>query len=224
MKCSLNLTLWIAMLAGVATAQDYSIAPLDEPAPADELAAEVAQQLSLTGFVVKRGEKTTVCSIWLCKSWPAKADFKPTAELLYPFTPGELLGVVHYARRGGDFRDQQIDRGIYTLRYAQQPVDGNHVGTSPTRDFVLLLKAEDDQSPAPIDVKKLYEESAKAAESTHPCLLLMPRVEGDATEKPTLLTNEEKEWVTIRLPGTAKVGDKDTARAIEIVVVGHADE
>ena len=52
----------------------------------------------------------------------------------------------------------------------------------------------------------------------------MPRVEEDAAEKATLLTNEEKEWVTIRLPGMAKVGDKDVPRAIEIVVVGHADE
>jgi hypothetical protein len=208
----------------VATAQDYSIVPLDETAPVDELPAEIAQQLSSTGFVVKRGEKTSLCSIWLCKSWSAKADFKPTAELLYPFTPGELLGVVQYARRGGDFRDQQIDRGLYTLRYAQQPVDGNHVGTSPTRDFVLLIKVADDQSPAPIDVKKLYEESAKAAESTHPCLLLMPRIEGEATDKAVLTTNEEKDWVIVRLPGKTTVDAQEKLQSIEIVVVGHADE
>jgi hypothetical protein len=153
-----------------------------------------------------------------------KADFTATDEVLYPFEPGQLLGVVKYARRGGDFRDQEINRGVYTLRYAQQPVDGNHVGTSPTRDFLLLLKAEDDQSPAAIDVKKLYEESAKAAESTHPCLLLMPRIAGEVTDQPSLAVNDEKEWVTIRLPGKAAAGDKQSLQAIEVVVVGHADE
>jgi len=72
-------------------AADYRVEPLDEPAPADEISADIAATLATTGARVIRGTSTTFCDIWLCKQWETQADFKATSALLYPFTPGQLM-------------------------------------------------------------------------------------------------------------------------------------
>ena len=77
-------------------------------------------------------------------------------------------------------RDQDIAKGVYTLRYGQQPVDGNHEGTSPTRDFLTLVNAEKDTSAKPMELKALLKASAEAAGSSHPALFGMQKVKGDA--------------------------------------------
>ena len=98
-----NLTACLALaLAGMLSlnlnAADYQVQVLEEPAPADELSEEVAAELSPSGFRVVRGSTRTVCEIWPCKEWAVKADFTPSSELLYPFQPGQLIGVLRFRR------------------------------------------------------------------------------------------------------------------------------
>ena len=113
----------------LASAADHRVEALKEKAPAG-VAAPIAAQLSDTGVKIIRGTSRTVCEIWLTKQWDLKS-LEAKGDVNYSFTPGQLIGVINYPRKGADFRDQQIDPGVYTLRYAQQPVDGAHVGTSP---------------------------------------------------------------------------------------------
>lgn len=201
-------------------AADYRVEALNEPAPADEISAEIAATLSPTGARVIRGTSTSFCDIWLCKQWATEADFKPTSALLYPFTPGQLMGVVRYSRKGSDYRDQDIDSGVYTLRYAQQPVDGSHVGTSLTRDFLLLLRAESDESADVLDYSALAERSAEAAGSSHPALLSMQRVDEGA--KPlTMRHNEDHDWWIVGVEGKTHAGK---GLLVEFVVYGVAAE
>jgi hypothetical protein len=209
------------LCTSAAFAVDHKVAPLKEPPP-EGLSAEVAARLASNGFKVLRGENV-LCSVWLCKEWSGAADFKPTTEVLYPFQQGELIGVVKYARKGSDFRDQDISAGLYTLRYAHQPVDGNHVGTSPTRDFLLLTKAAKDTSPEPVDFKKLAKASADAAGSSHPALLSMQRVEGSDASL-GIRHNDEHDWWIVRFSGTTKGGGQGKPLAVELIVVGKAAE
>src|SRR5437868_4115268 len=95
-------------------AADLSVAELAEPAPTDDLSPEVAGQLSPTGWKVTSGPNRTVCDLWFVKSWPVKAGFKPTSSVLYPFEVGQLIGVVKFRRKAGDFRNQEIPAGLYT--------------------------------------------------------------------------------------------------------------
>ena len=108
---------------GIVNGADYRVEKLAEAAPTDDLSDELAATLADEGFRVVRGSNRTVCEIWPCKEWMVKPGFKPTSELLYPFKPGQLLGVLRFKRRGSDFREQQISRGVYTLRFGMQPVD-----------------------------------------------------------------------------------------------------
>lgn len=219
----LAITLLLLLLPAISTfAADHKVEALKEGPPGEGISPQVAATLGSSGLRVKRGT-ATLCDIWLCKEWAVPADFKPTTQVLYPFKVGQLIGIVKFARRGSDFRDQDVPSGLYTLRYAQQPVDGKHVGTSPTRDFLLLTKAADDSSPEALDYNKLAKQSAEAAGSSHPALLPLQRVEGEA-ELPAIRHDEEHDWWIIRFAGQVKAGDAAKPLVVELLVAGKAAE
>src|SRR6185369_943634 len=129
------------------------------------LAAPVAAAINMTGYRVS-GKDGVVCDIWLAKDIPLAAGFKPTLEIKYPFVPGQLMGAIRFPEKSspGDFRGQNIPAGTYTLRYGQQPNDGNHLGTSDVRDFLLACPPKLDADPKPIaNGMDLFKLSAKAS-------------------------------------------------------------
>ncbi len=203
-------------------AVDHKLEKVDEAAPKEGLSAEIAALLSPTGFKVVRGETRVVCEVWLCKEWPIK-EAKVGGEVLYPFQPGQVMGVARFPRKGSDFREQDVPAGLYTLRYGQQPVDGAHVGTSPTRDFLLLTPADKDKSPDIIaDFKALSKASAQTTGASHPAILSLQRLSDQ--EPLTIRHQEDKNWWIVRFTGKTRSGDKTTDQAVEAVLVGHAGE
>jgi hypothetical protein len=223
-RCGLVVLLAVLFAAGaqkVVLADEYSVEVIKEKAPSDGVAKEIQDQLADTGLRVKRGSEAFV-EIWPRKEWPIKADFQPTAEIKFPLQPGELIGLVRYNKKATDFRAQDIKPGVYTLRFALQPVDGNHVGTSDTRDFFLLVKASDDTSAAPLEEKNMFKLSAKAAGSTHPCMLFI-RKPGDATELPSVKHDEEADRWSVMFGGTPKGGAAGSF-PVEVNLVGVAKE
>lgn len=208
-------------------AADHKVEPITEAPPASELAPAVAELLGGSAFRVVRGESRVVCEVWMCKQWTIKGELpKVGGDVIYPLQPGQLIGVARYPRKAADFRDQDIAPGLYTIRYGQQPVDGAHVGTSPTRDFLLLLKADEDKDVAALDYKALIKKSAEAAGSNHPLLLSMQRLpESSATAAPpTIRHQEEHDWWIVRVEGQLKEGEKTRKLPVEVVFVGKASE
>ena len=164
----------------------------------------------------------TVCELWLAKKWEIDPNFKASKERLYPFQPGQLIGLVHYNRKYLDFRKQTVPSGWYTVRFELQPVDGNHEGTSITRDFLLLVNVQQDEAEKKWADKSLFKASAESIGTTHPAMLsLQPASEGNA---PTILHNTEKEFQILHLIGNGIVGEKGQATPLDFVVAGHAPE
>ncbi len=215
-----------AMIASASIAwgeEEYRIEAIAEAAPADALAEEIAAALDSGGVKVFKGASRTVAEFWFCKTWPVMEGFKATDAVAYPFAQGQLIGVVRFKNKASDFRDQEIAKGVYTLRYAQQPVDGNHVGTSATRDFLLLVAADADKSSKAADLPALVEKSAAAAESKHPAMFALKTPKGDGA-KPALAHDETADLWIATVAGKVESGGKATALPIGIVVVGHAEE
>ena len=90
-----------------AIAQDYKVEKLDQTAPED-VSPEIAALLQPTGLKFVKGESRTVCEFWFCKEWPISKEAKVSAEVNYPLTQGQVIGVARYPRKGNDFRDQDI--------------------------------------------------------------------------------------------------------------------
>jgi hypothetical protein len=220
------MTRWLAALVAVflfasaaLAADEYRVEKLEDGPPADDLSAEVVEQLSPTGYKVVDADGKPVLHIWLAKELASEADFQPTLTILYPLRSGSLVGALNFPRKGADFRGQEIARGTYTLRYGNQPQDGNHVGTFETRDFLLMLPAAADRDPKALEGDDFFVTSAEAAQSTHPAIvpMLKPADGGDA---PAMRHVEEMEWWVLRLEGAAQGGKQ----RLELVVVGTSAE
>jgi hypothetical protein len=205
-----------------ASAQDYKVEKLDQSAPAEAVSAEIAGLLQTTGLKFLKGESRTVCELWLCKEWPVKGE-KAAGEVIYPLQPGQVVGVIRFPRKTSDFRDSEIAGGTYVLRYGHQPVDGAHVGTSPTRDFLVLTPAAKDKSAGILEYKPLTTLSKEVTGATHPAILSLQRL-SDSTEPLQVRHNEEKDWWILRFMGKTNRDGKASDQAMELVLVGHAEE
>ena len=187
-----------------------------------DLPKEVAAKIDANGHAIS-AESGLLGTIWLAKDVAAKPGFKPTLSVKYPFENGQLIGVLQVAKDGSikDFRGQELKAGVYTLRYGQQPQDGNHVGTSELSDFLLALPAEKDTNPAPIGGDQLNEQSANAAGSTHPAIfsLLPPDKAGEAK----LTHNEDRDFWVLDATAQGKEKDKAVKIPLKIVVVGISE-
>lgn len=210
---SVAVALVMTVASSLAIAQDYKVEKLASGPPADKLAPEIAKLMSDSGTKVIRGESRTLAEVWTVKELEGKG--KTSDMVLYPFEPGQLLGVVRFPRKTTDFRNQEVTSGVYTLRYGQQPVDGAHVGTFPTRDFVLMLPADQDQAAATIgDYKALTKASAASAGTSHPAIY--PLLKPSEGVTPSIRHDETNDWWIVRFPVGKQV--------LEMIVVGHAAE
>jgi hypothetical protein len=223
MRVLVPVTLFAAVVAAAlpVLAADHRLEPLDETAPADAVSAEILGQLSPTGLRVVRGKSRVVCDLWLSAVWPAKSDFEASSTVIYPFEVGQLMGVARYKSKSTDFRGQSIAPGVYVIRYGLQPVDGNHVGTSEIRDFLLLTPAAEDQAVAPIEEKALFKLSAKSVGAKHPAMLCLLRPDGQTEGLPTLAHDEEHDLWSVRTAGKAAAGDTTHDVVLDVVVVGE---
>jgi hypothetical protein len=208
-------------IARSAAANDYAVAKTDAAAPTGTVAPEISALLDANGLKITKGG-APFCDIWLAKEWPIAADAKTGGEVLYPLTPGQLIGVIRYAKKASDFRDQDVPAGVYILRYAQQPIDGAHVGTSPTRDFFALLPAAKDRDPRALDYKVLVDTSKAVSGAAHPGILSLQAADGGGPA--AIREVSDKEWVILHFAGRVKHGSAAKDLPVELVIVGKAAE
>src|SRR5437660_3014225 len=116
------------------------------------------------------------CDIWLRSSVAAGKTDQPGA-VYTSLGESSLIGVITFEKATTDFRGQSIKPGSYTLRYEIHPTDGNHMGISPIRDFLVMLPVAMDPNPdAQFKFEELTKMSTKVTETTHPGILSLIRL------------------------------------------------
>lgn len=144
-----------------------------------ELSVAVASQLSTDAVRVTAGATPVTLEFWWVKSLPMKAG--TGAPSWADVEEGTLVGAVRLASDYRDIRGRVIKPGTYTLRYAIQPANGDHLGVSPFREFLLLSPAALDTDPAPRGHDGTIELSKRAIGGSHPGVWSMdPPVASDA--------------------------------------------
>jgi hypothetical protein len=207
-----------AALVTVAAAQSYKLESSTNPVP-QELASGLRDGFSDTALHVTDASGP-VCEIWLRKSVAAAAT--PDTSLGVNFgqiTQGALVGAIKFDAPGTDYRGQPMKPGVYTLRYMLQPVDGNHQGVSPYRDYLLAVPAALDSAPADIAVADLLKLSRKASGTGHPSIWSLVSADSAPATLPAIAHQDDGDlWIAYfqaPLAPPAKMG---------LVVVGHAVE
>jgi len=208
-------------------AQGYKVEVLKE-APPEALSAAIRGALGGQGYRIVDDQGKSYAEFWLRKAIPAQGKpAGPKGAILFPILQeGELLGALRFPGEGHDYRDQTIAQGMYTLRYGLQPVNGDHLGVSPYRDYALLLPAAKDTALAVIPRKPLEERSSESAGTSHPAVLMMVAApdSGQGKGEPTLVHDESKNtWgAVVPLSLVVKGASAPVLLNIQLIVVGAA--
>lgn len=205
-----------------AAGENYQVKKTQSPPPS-ELAASVKDILQQEALTVT-GPAGTVCEIWLRKSVPSAAT--PSQELGITFgqiAEGTLVGAVRFPAQVQDYRKQSIRPGVYTLRYSLAPVDGNHQGVAPQRDYLLAIPASVDSSAAQVSADQTIALSKKTAGSHPSPWSLGPPVD-DGSGLPKMVHQQEGNLWLLEFSIPVGSGASSSAVPMALVIVGHAPE
>jgi hypothetical protein len=201
--------------------EKYTMKLADAKPPA-QLKEAISALLEPSAVQVFDGKGELLCEVWFRKSTPAKAtDAQVQNGLTYrELEQTTVLGAIRFARKAKDYRDQDVPAGVYTLRLAYQPQDGDHMGTAPYTEFCLVVAADRDEKPATLEPKGLHDLSAKSLGGNHPgVFLLFPNTKPNA--KAELADQGMGHWV-IRRGLEVDVNGKKAMIGVGLTVVGKA--
>lgn len=179
--------------------------------------AALKKALEPKGYRVSTADGTVLCEIWLRSGIAnGKNDAQGAA---YTWAPtSALVAVITFPKSTTDYRRQPLKAGTYTLRYAVHPQDGNHIGISPIRDFLLLVPVADDQNPdAPYSFEDLTKLSKKASGTNHPAPMSLVTTDG-ITTWPSVFEDENGHLVFAAKVKTAAGSESAIAFVVKGVV------
>lgn len=195
---------------------------------ADSLPKDVPEAFSkLTnarGLRLDGADGKPLFDLWLRKELPLLE--KPKTGLAIQFgqiAVGEFVAVVRVHAQADDFREDHVKPGLYLARYGLQPEDGDHMGTAPNRDFLILTSFADDKDVAPIaDMDKLGELSILAGED-HPLIWHLRPAESKDEGRATLRHDEKNALWIAEITWKTKVGGEEKTLRAGLVLVGISD-
>jgi len=208
MKCLVSVSLAVLGTALSLCAQTYKLETISSPAP--DLPAAYSSLIASQGYRVV-GPKGPWCEVWFRSSIPTGA--KPNDDaIVFPIAQGTLIGILRFPAEGADRRGQPVKPGVYTLRYSDYPVNGDHQGVAPQRDFALLtpIAADTDPNATPA-FDALVQMSTKASGTPHPAVLSLESPAGSTF--PALSLEGDSDQVL-----SVKVG----SLSISIIIVGKS--
>jgi len=201
---------------GIGSAQDDHDVKLEltEAALPDSFSSDMKGLVDQGSYTVSVDGETSA-HFWFRED-PQLAS-TPSSELGVTFgqiESGSLVGVIQLVQTWSDYKENSIAPGDYTMRYCVMPADGNHMGVSPYRDFLLLIPAAEDTDPnAVFDYAEMVSSSVQATGVPHPAVLALFPIWEEVTE-PTLTKNDLDQWTL-----AVKLGDQ----VLGLVVVGHGE-
>jgi hypothetical protein len=140
-----------------------SATPLTDKPPA-ELAAGVSSRLTA---VAKVTMAAATLDIWLAQKLERTAEGPGWANV----ESGTLVGAIRVSGEFKEIRGKVVKPGVYTLRYGLQPQNGDHLGISTYRDFLLLSPAALDTDPKVLGFDGVVALSKEVIGTAHPASL-----------------------------------------------------
>lgn len=181
------------------------------------VAEAVRGALDAKGLRVVGADGMVICEVWFRKDVPT-SDREVPGAMFAKIPDGAFVGVIHFPNPAEDFRGQPIKPGYYTLRYGLILEDGNHLGVSPTKDFVMLCPVGEDTDPIKnYTPEETVKQSRRAAGIGHPSPWCMVPV-SDEKGLPKAVTNEH-EHVILETTLSTKAG----GMPIGLIVVGKTE-
>lgn len=159
---ALGVLRYVFLLAFVAVLDaQLKVSPLAEKPPAG-LGPAIASLLQATGTKVIVGGATL--DIWLAQAIASDGGWSGVES-------GTLVGAMRVTGAFKEIRGKVVAPGVYTLRYGLQPQNGDHLGISTYRDFLVLSPASADTDPKVLGFDGVVALSKQVIGTSHPAAL-----------------------------------------------------
>ena len=199
-------------------AADLTLKVADKEPP-KELGDSIRSKLQSKVVQLLDGDKPAY-EFWFCNEIPLQSKPESVAKSLEALKPATLIGAVSVPKARRDYRDDELAAGVYTMRFAVQPQDGNHLGTAEFLYFAVLVPAKaDTQFDGITEYKRLVKASSKETSTDHPVILSLRPASADTGNFPSL-QQPVPDHKSVRVKVPAKTGDTKTSLAFEVVCEG----
>jgi hypothetical protein len=203
------LALAIVLATAAAAANGVTVATHAKPAP-EEIAAPVRALLASGGASATIG--STQIEFWWVKALDATGkDWSAVPE-------GALVGAIKTSAALKDIRGRTLQPGTYLLRFALQPQNGDHLGVSPSREFLLATPAAADTNPAALGHEPAVELAAKTVNIKHPAVLMLDPPVASAAPLSVAQNDLGHTAVVFEVPTAA-----GTPLRFGLVLIGHIE-
>jgi hypothetical protein len=217
-KAGLVTAVCLLFAAGGATAQTLSASTAATPPP-DDVAAPIKALLGSEATVVTRGANTI--ELWWRKALPLESAPSGTPAWSN-VADGAVMGVMRTSKPLNDIRGFPMKPGVYVLRFALQPQDGDHMGVSPNREFLLVGPAAEDQSADPAGFKGAVALARKTQGRSHPAALSIDPTSTDQAAGSVVTVETDFKSVVASVPATSN-GAPAGSLTFGVVLVGQVD-
>jgi hypothetical protein len=158
------LSFALALAPAMSAFAQAPVVTAQSAAPPADLSDAIRTVLGAGGQTVAVG--STTLEFWWVKSLPLEAAIDEISWAAVE--EGTIVGAVRLSAAYHDVRGKGIAPGVYTLRYALQPENGDHLGVSAYRDFLLLAPAGADSGAAALSHDDSVNLAKKANGTSHP--------------------------------------------------------
>jgi hypothetical protein len=188
--------------------------------PPTELDSSIRKALQSEAIQLVDGGKA-VLEFWFSSELPLQSKPEEISNGLQSVKQTTLLGAVAVLENRRDYRDNDLNTGVYTIRLGLQPQDGNHLGTAEYPFFAVLVLAKNDLKLEGLaDYKALVKASSKETATDHPVILsLRPSTSADGELPKLEEPAPEHKSIRVKLPAKAPGSEKATV-VFELVYEG----
>ena len=188
----------LLIFSGASWGAQPSVLILKAKAP-NEFAEPIHSSLQAETIQVKTGE-SLLAEFWLRTDFPVAEGTTNQLEVQFNQVKiGTLVGGVRFLSTWSDYKGNNVEPGLYTLRFGIRPADGNHMGVSIYRDFVLLIPADQDKQ---LEMGWSNDDFTMQSFGTtgvgHPGVMSIAPIWVEIS-KPSIVKNDMDEW-TLAIP------------------------
>jgi len=157
-----RLVMLAVAMVGIATASAQpKVTPLPETSPSP-IAPAIAALLQQSGIKAIVGGATL--DIWWAQAIALTVDGPGWSSV----ESGTLVGAMRVSGSYKEIRGKVVAPGIYTLRYGLQPQNGDHLGISTFREFLVVSPAAVDTDPKVLGFDGVVALSKQVIGTSHP--------------------------------------------------------
>ena len=157
-----RLVIVAVAILGIATAAAQpKVAPLPEKPP-PQIAPAIAAVLQQSAIKALVGGATL--DIWWAQAIALTAEGPGWSSV----ESGTLVGAMRVSGPYKEIRGKAVAPGVYTLRYGLQPQNGDHLGISTFREFLVVSPAAIDTDPKVLGFDGVVALSKQVIGTSHP--------------------------------------------------------